>query len=130
MEDIGMYIPDCIKGSVAQDRFEDVVDHVESAYRDLANNLITDDMPFHKKKEITSALRRIAPGGHSTNIIMTANHRAWRHMIELRTAEGAEEEIRKVFLLVAHHFQVLYPAFYQDMDMDSNGVIVFANGKI
>ena len=58
-------------------------------------------MPFHVKKEVTSALRRLAPIGLSTDIIWTANARTLRHVIEMRTAEGAEEELRLVFDKVA-----------------------------
>ena len=54
-------------------------------------------VPFHVKKEVTSALRRLAPIGLSTDILWTANARTLRHVIEMRTAEGAEEELRIVF---------------------------------
>jgi thymidylate synthase (FAD) len=52
---------------------------------------------FHDKKEITSALRRLAPEGLSTVIFWTANVRTLRHTIQMRTDPGAEEEIRHVF---------------------------------
>ncbi len=52
---------------------------------------------FHTKKEITSALRRLAPEGMSTMIIWTANIRTLRHVIQARTDRGAEEELRIVF---------------------------------
>lgn len=117
MDDIGMYIPDCIEQNPnARDIFITAVRAAEEAYAALVRELITDDMPFSKKKEITSAIRRIAPGGHSTTIVTTGNHRAWRHQIALRTAEGAEEEIVKVFMQVAELFIGRYPAFYQDME--------------
>lgn len=54
-------------------------------------------VPFHEKKEITSALRRLAPEGLSTVIFWTANVRTLRHTIQMRTDRGAEEEIRFVF---------------------------------
>jgi len=54
-------------------------------------------VPFHKKKEITSAMRRLAPDGVSTVVIWTANVRTLRHTIHMRTDPGAEEEIRTVF---------------------------------
>ena len=47
-------------------------------------------VPFHVKKEVTSALRRLAPTGLSTDILWTANARTLRHVIEMRTAPGAE----------------------------------------
>jgi thymidylate synthase (FAD) len=119
LEDVGMYIPDCIKDDpTAVGLFSNAVYMAEQSYKDLTDILVKDNMPFSKKKELTSAIRRIAPSGHSTNIVMTANHRAWRHLIQLRTAEGAEEEIRKVFWDVAHQFVKRYPAFYQDMIND------------
>ncbi|MDQ3940529.1 MAG: FAD-dependent thymidylate synthase [Actinomycetota bacterium] len=54
-------------------------------------------LPFHQKKEITSAMRRLAPEGVSTVIIWTANIRTLRHTIQARTDPGAEEELRYVF---------------------------------
>lgn len=117
LDDIGMYIPTCIQGSKrALSLFEDAVNYAESAYAELVKELIDDDMPFSKKKEITSAIRRIAPSGHATNIVVTANHRAWRHLFELRTADGVEEEIGVVFYELSLKFKEKYPNFYQDME--------------
>lgn len=73
------------------------------------------DMPFHIKKQLTSALRRMVPGGVTTNIMVTGNHRIWRHVIQSRTSAGAEEEIAKVIGQVAERFMQRYPAFYQDI---------------
>ena len=66
-------------------------------------------MPFHVKKEVTSALRRLAPIGLSTDIVWTANVRTLRHVIEMRTAAGAEEELRLVFDQVARVMQAEAP---------------------
>lgn len=74
-----------------------------------------DKMSFHNKKQLTSAFRRFIPGGVTTNILVTANHRLWRHIIQNRTSAGAEEEIAWMFGSVARDFQVRYPAFYQDI---------------
>lgn len=134
MDDIGMFIPSCIQNDPqARRMFLEAVLLAETAYDGLVKYMITDDMPFDKKKEITSAIRRIAPSGHSTNIVVTANHRAWRHLIELRTAPGAEEEIRIVFHQIANLFYNRYPAFYQDMIHDFGDYkpgVHFVNGKI
>lgn len=136
MDDVGMFIPSCIKSNPrARELFMYAVERAEEAYKELTALLITDDMPFSKKKEITSAIRRIAPAGHSTNIVMSGNHRAWRHLIELRTAQGVEEEIGIVFNNVALRFQEKYPALYQDMQISrpDNQVwdtITFENSKV
>ena len=55
---------------------------------------------FDDKKKITSAMRRIAPIGLATNIGWSTNFRNLRHVIEMRTAPWAEEEIRAVFAQV------------------------------
>lgn len=53
-------------------------------------------MPFAYKKKATSALRRYMPNGQSNEIGISLNVRALRHWFMLRTAGGAEWEIRIV----------------------------------
>ena len=78
-------------------------------------------MPFAVKKEITSALRRLAPIGLSTDILWTANVRTLRHVIEMRTAPGAEEELRLVFDQVARLMLVEAPNLFQDFARQEDG---------
>ena len=87
---------------------------------------------FHQKKELTSAFRRIAPDGLATTIMMTANMRSLRHMIAMRTALGAEEEIRIAFNEVAKICKDNFPLVFQDMScsQDSIPVWTFDNKKI
>ena len=54
-------------------------------------------LPFAVKKKLASAIRRLAPNGQPNEIMWTANWRALRHMIEMRSSRHAEWEIRKVF---------------------------------
>jgi thymidylate synthase (FAD) len=72
--------------------------------------------PFAKKKELTSAFRRIAPDGLATSIMMTANIRALRHVINMRTHIAAEEEIRVVYDQIAELCKERYPNFFQDCE--------------
>lgn len=53
-------------------------------------------LPFSIKKKITSALRRFLPNGQTNEIGVSLNVRAVRHFFMLRTAAGAEWEIRLV----------------------------------
>lgn len=69
---------------------------------------------FDLKKKLTSAFRRITAGGQATNIMATMNHRTIRHLIETRTHEGAEEEIRIVFAELYRQVKSRYPALYAD----------------
>jgi thymidylate synthase (FAD) len=71
-------------------------------------------IPFHQKKEITSALRRLAPEGLSTMIVWTANIRTLRHVIQARTDPGAEEELRTVFNLVGQIMKEEAPLLFDD----------------
>lgn len=80
-----------------------------------------DGVPFHVKKEVTSALRRLAPIGLSTDIIWTANVRTLRHVIEMRTAPGAEEELRLVFDRVAQLMLAEAPGLFQDFERHDDG---------
>jgi thymidylate synthase (FAD) len=76
---------------------------------------------FHDKKEATSALRRIAPDGVSTMIIWTANIRTLRHVIEMRTAPGAEEELRTVFNRVGEIMKAEAPMLFGDYEVLEDG---------
>ena len=87
-------------------------------------------VPFHVKKEVTSALRRLAPTGLSTDIIWTANARTLRHVIEMRTAEGAEEELRLVFDEIARIMQAEAPYLFQDFVRQDDGSWVPEHHKV
>ncbi len=93
--------------------------------------LDNEDVSFHIKKELTSAFRRFAPAGTSTNIIFTANHRALRHLIETRTALGAEIEIRDVFFTIANMLVHNNPSIYADLIIDAETkVCTFKHSKV
>ncbi len=98
------------------ERGREVVQKLEEFQLWLAKhfNLDAPGLAFHVKKAKTSFMRRFAPDGLATAIGFTANHRAWRHMIEYRTAEGAEEEIRLVFDKVARIMKEKFPNLYAD----------------
>jgi thymidylate synthase (FAD) len=87
----------------AEELIYDSVDHTRQTITQL-NKMLLDDgtvTDFYTKKQLTSLIRRIAPIGVKTNIMFTANARALRHIIALRTSKHAEVEIREVFLEVA-----------------------------
>jgi thymidylate synthase (FAD) len=108
----------------------------EASVRDLQDILQLDDIPgFHMKKTLQSAIRRVAPEGRGNIIVMTANHRAWRHIIANRTAEGAEEEIRDALFQVFRVLAEKHPAIYQDADIhhyagSPTPVVNFVNEKV
>jgi hypothetical protein len=86
----------------------------EERYLRAAERMIPEGMAFDDKKAWTSALRRFLPDGIATNIVWTANHRTLRWVLEMRTSEGAEVEMRYVFDKVGQILQRDYPLLYRD----------------
>jgi thymidylate synthase (FAD) len=109
-----------------------MVEQLEEFQRSAADELGLDEqgVPFHVKKEATSALRRLAPIGLSTDIIWTANARTLRHVIEMRTAEGAEEELRYVFDVIARRMLDEAPGLFQDFARQDDGSWVPEHRKV
>lgn len=113
--------------------YTDTLTHVEQGIQKLLNLLHLEQQPFDIKKKLTSAIRRLAPNGMANHILVTANHRAWRHMIEMRSNRHAEEEIRLVFSAIFDILHQRYPNIYQDAQVeviDGFKEIVFINSKV
>lgn len=95
--------------------FYEAVELLEQKQIQLAEILeIDDEETFHSKKELTSAMRRLAPLGLATTIMITTNHRNWRHLVQQRTHRAAEEEIRLAFSRIWEILRETYPNIYQD----------------
>jgi len=56
--------------------------------------------------------------------------RTLRHVIEMRTAEGAEEELRIVFDQVARVMQSEAPGLFQDFERQDDGSWVPEHRKV
>ncbi len=114
--------------------FEGTFEILEEVQKKLAKDLDLDNQPFSLKKKLTSAMRRLAPIGLATSIIVTTNHRNWRHMIAMRTTEHAEEEIRLVMAEIASRLKARHPNIYQDMTVGKtvDGVpeYEFSHGRV
>jgi thymidylate synthase (FAD) len=82
----------------------------------MAEHFGLDDegVPFKEKKHKTSFMRRFAPEGVATGLVWTANVRTLRHVIEARTAPGAEEEIRLLFGRLGELMRGEAPALFGD----------------
>jgi thymidylate synthase (FAD) len=121
LTDIGFRVPPALEP--IRDQVLTLVEQLEEFQVSAADALGLDEdgVPFAIKKEITSALRRLAPIGLSTDIIWTANVRTLRHVIEMRTAPGAEEELRLVFDQVATTMKSEAPNLFQDFTRREDG---------
>jgi len=121
LTDIGFRVPPALEP--VREEVLNLVEQLEEFQVTAAEKLGIDEegLPFAVKKEVTSALRRLAPIGLSTDIIWTANVRTLRHVIEMRTAEGAEEELRLVFDKVARIMSAEAPKLFQDFSRTEDG---------
>jgi thymidylate synthase (FAD) len=130
LADIGFRVPPALEP--LRERVLSMVEQLEELQREAAGTLGLDEegVPFHVKKEATSALRRLAPIGLSTDIIWTANARTLRHVIEMRTAEGAEEELRLVFDMIARRMLDEAPGLFQDFGRRDDGSWVAEHRKV
>jgi thymidylate synthase (FAD) len=121
LTDIGFRMPAALEP--IRDQVIELVEQLEEFQVSASEALGLDDegVPFAIKKEVTSALRRLAPIGLSTDIIWTANLRTLRHVIEMRTSPGAEEELRSVFDDVAKLMLAEAPSLFQDFQRQEDG---------
>ncbi|HYM55570.1 MAG TPA: FAD-dependent thymidylate synthase [Solirubrobacteraceae bacterium] len=130
LADIGFRVPPALEP--VRERVLAIVEQLEEFQLSAATELGIDEegVPFHLKKEVTSALRRLAPIGLSTDIVWSANARTLRHVIEMRTAEGAEEELRLVFDDIARIMQAEAPGLFQDFVRRDDGSWVPEHRKV
>ena len=130
--DVDMFLPKEIAA------FPDAGPVFQRAVREMEENIaelveitgIEDMTDFGLKKRLTSAFRRLIGNGQANHLVMTANHRAWRHVIEMRTSVHAEEEIRVIMSDVAQQLKDKFPTIYGDMSLNNVGEWVFAHSKV
>jgi thymidylate synthase (FAD) len=109
-----------------------LLEHMEAHQEWMAKHFGLDDagVPFAEKKHKTSFMRRLAPDGVATGLLWTANLRSLRHVIELRTSPGAEEEIRLVFDQVASIMKEQAPRLLADFTRQDDGSWIPEHRKI
>jgi len=132
LTDLGLWLPPEMQDPQLIELFEVTFKSLEEIQLKMAEHFKLDDPSgnFAFKKKITSAMRRLAPIGLSTAIGVSFNMRALRHVIEMRTAESAETEIRLVFDQVAKVSVGRWPALFQDFSKNEKGEWVSGNKKI
>jgi len=71
----------------------------------------------HRRKMAREGARGVLPNSTETKIVVTANARAWRTMLELRSSEGAELEIRRAAVAVLRLLSTEAPALFSDFEI-------------
>jgi thymidylate synthase (FAD) len=115
-------IPPAILGDEAMEQaWRTQVEDAQQAYVSLVERLmerygwVADRV--HRRKMAREAARSVLPNSTETKIVVTANARAWRTMLELRTSEGAEMEIRRAALAILRLLQAEAPGFFSDFEI-------------
>lgn len=129
LDELSFWFPDWMLADEWEDLKEVLEDYLKEAerlqsYLALRFGLDQPGVPFKDKKAKTSFMRRFAPEGLATSILWTGNIRTIRHVIESRTAPGAEEEMRLVFGEVARKSIEEAPYLFQDFTELEDGTWV------
>lgn len=69
------------------------------------------------RKRAREAARSVIPSAAETKIVMTANYRAWRHIIRMRGSEHADAEIRELALEILRQLYEEAPSVFDDFSV-------------
>jgi thymidylate synthase (FAD) len=115
-------VPPAIVGDEALEKeWRTQIDEAQRSYVRLVEHLmerygwVTDKV--HRRKMAREAARGVLPNSTETKIVVTANARAWRTMLELRSSEGAELEIRRCAVAMIKLLSRESPAFFSDFEI-------------
>jgi thymidylate synthase (FAD) len=115
-------VPPAIVGDESLERaWREQVESAQASYIALVDQLMqrygwVQDR-VHRRKMAREAARGVLPNSTETKIVVTGNARAWRTMLELRSSEGAELEIRRMAVAVLRLLQREAPAFFSDFEV-------------
>lgn len=115
-------VPPAIIGDDAlRTAWQTQIESAQTSYIALVDQLMERyawvDDKVHRRKMAREAARGVLPNSTETKIVVTANARAWRTMLELRTGEGAEMEIRRCAIAILRTLQAEAPAFFSDFEI-------------
>jgi len=104
--------------------FENRIDRAHEEYSDMADRLyvmqekgskiLSGEMKSDLRKKVQQVSRSILPNETEAPIVVTANVRAWRHMINMRASDHAEVEIRNLFFKIYKVLKQVSPMLFKD----------------
>lgn len=104
--------------------FEERIDKAYKEYTEMANYLYEKQQKGYKilsgeaktdlRKKVQQVARSVLPNETEAPIVVTANLRAWRHMINMRASDHAETEIRGAFFNIYKVLKKLSPRLFKD----------------
>jgi thymidylate synthase (FAD) len=89
-----------------QTLWEHAMIHAEKTYMEMINLGVSPQIA-----------RSVLPNSLMTEIIMTANLREWRHILELRTAKGAHPQMREIMILLLREFREKIPLLFDHIEI-------------
>ncbi|HUR00337.1 MAG TPA: FAD-dependent thymidylate synthase [Gemmatimonadaceae bacterium] len=115
-------VPPAIVGDAALEKeWQTQIDGAQKTYVRLVEQLMERYSwvgdKVHRRKMAREAARGVLPNSTETKIVVTANARAWRTMLELRSSEGAELEIRRCAVAMLKLLSKETPAFFSDFEI-------------
>jgi thymidylate synthase (FAD) len=96
--------------AAAQAAYVQAVEGLQQRYGWVADKV-------HRRKLAREAARSVLPNATEVKIVVSGNARAWRTMLELRTSEGAELEIRRMAIACLRLLQREAPALFCDFEV-------------
>jgi thymidylate synthase (FAD) len=115
-------VPPAVAGDDALEAtWRDQVEQAQTKYVELVGELmmrygwVADKV--HRRKMAREAARAVLPNATETKIVVTGNARAWRTMLELRSSEGAELEIRRLAVAMIRLLQREAAGFFSDFEI-------------
>ncbi len=105
-------------------RFSERIDRAAREYAEVADELLAlqsegsqllgAEAKTDRRKRVQQTARSVLPNEAETILVLTGNVRAWRHMIEMRTDQHAESEIRDLFFRVFLCLRRAEPLLFED----------------
>src|SRR5712692_5989210 len=93
------------------------VDESHAAFEGLMEKYADVENKMHRRKLAREAARSVLPNATETKIVVSANVRAWRTTLELRTSDGAELEIRRMAIACLRLLQREAPLLFNDFEI-------------
>jgi thymidylate synthase (FAD) len=115
-------MPPAIQGDAAlEGEWQQAMEVAQSSYVRAVELLMEKyswvESRVHRRKMAREAARSVLPNGTETKIVVSANVRAWRTMLELRLGEGAELEIRRLAVMILRVLKSEAPALFGDFEI-------------
>jgi thymidylate synthase (FAD) len=109
--------------------FEERIDRAAREYEEIADELLSlqsegdqllsAEAKTDRRKRVQQTARSVLPNETETILVLSGNVRSWRHMIEMRTDQHAESEIRDLFFRIFLCLRMAEPLLFEDYAIES-----------